>query len=163
MHSIEYIYKKWCCWCCLYGWCCLSPPCGAWSSCLVTMFVCLWTSVEAIKLNKTKKKKQKTQARSKTKRNKRKQKQKQENSKTQAKAKQSVKHTNKHSEAGKVYTRIPARQIVAAAAAACCATKNKTQSTNNMPSAGQASPVPCSSTAAELQQYQNQIILNKAK
>lgn len=163
MHSIEYIYKKWCCcccWCCLCGWCCLCPPCGAWSSCLVTMFVC--TSVEAITLNKTKKKKQ---ARSKTKRNERKQKQKQkqENSKTQAKAKQSVKHTNKHSEAGKVYTRIPARQIVAAAAAACCATKNKTQSTNNMPSTGQALPGPCSSTAAELQQYQNQIILNKAK
>lgn len=40
--------------------------------------------------------------------------------------KQSVKHTNKHCEAGKVYTRIPARQIVAAAAAAaCCATKTK--------------------------------------
>lgn len=59
--------------------------------------------------------------------------------------KQSVKHTNKHCEAGKVYTRIPARQIVAAAAAAaCCATKNKTPSTNNMPNVG-----PCSSTAAE--------------
>lgn len=77
--------------------------------------------------------------------------------------KQSVKHTNKHCEADKVYTRIPARQIVVAAAAACCATKNKTQSTNNMLTAGQGLPGPCSSTAAELQQYQNQIILNKAK